>query len=149
MGQFCFLEKKFGKLHLYIQFLNQPKGLYHLLAIVRAHLSFFFAIPKLLAKRQIINQKIKTYIPDRKTEGYGPSIKGFTHLINNGVKTKIGNTYSLQNKELPVEDKFSLGGRWLRGFDSFGVGPRESRSSYVGGQNILAAKIDKISIETS
>ena len=26
------------------------------------------------------------YIPDRRTEGYGPSIKGFTQLIENGVK---------------------------------------------------------------
>ena len=57
-------------------------------------------------------------------------------------RTKIGNIYSLQNKELPIEDKFSLGGRWLRGFDRFGVGPRESRISYVGGQNIIAAKFD-------
>ena len=45
-------------------------------------------------------------------------------------------------KELPVEDKFSLGGRWLRGFDRFGVGPRESRTSYVGGNNIVVSKID-------
>ena len=28
----------------------------------------------------------KTYIPDRKTEGYGPSIKGFKELIDYGVK---------------------------------------------------------------
>ena len=31
-------------------------------------------------------QKIKTYIPDRQTEGYGPSSKSFKSLINNGVK---------------------------------------------------------------
>ena len=48
----------------------------------------------------------------------------------------------MQNKELPVEDKFALGGTWLRGFDQFGVGPRESRSSYVGGKNVIAAKFD-------
>lgn len=42
-----------------ITFLNQPKGFHHLLAIVKAHFSFFFAIHKLLAKRQIINQKSK------------------------------------------------------------------------------------------
>ena len=29
-----------------------------------------------------INQKIKTYIPDRQKEGYGPSIDGFLNLIN-------------------------------------------------------------------
>lgn len=33
-----------------------------------------------------INQKIKTYIPDRHTEGYGPSNVGFKNLINNNAK---------------------------------------------------------------
>ena len=33
-----------------------------------------------------IKQKIKTYIPDRQNEGYGPNINGFKNLINNGVK---------------------------------------------------------------
>jgi len=40
-----------------ITFFNQPKGLQHLLAIAKAHFSFFFAIPMLIAKRQKINQK--------------------------------------------------------------------------------------------
>ena len=41
----------------------------------------------LLAKYFLsIKQKIKTYIPERKTEGYGPSSKSFKSLINNGVK---------------------------------------------------------------
>jgi GT2 family glycosyltransferase len=40
-----------------ITFLNHPKGLQHLLAIAKAHFAFFFAIPKLLAKRQKISQK--------------------------------------------------------------------------------------------
>ena len=34
-----------------------------------------------------VNQKIKTYIPNRQTEGYGPSESGFKNLINSGVKT--------------------------------------------------------------
>jgi len=42
-----------------ITFLNKPKGLQHFLAIAKAHFSFFFTIPKLLAKRQKINQKSK------------------------------------------------------------------------------------------
>ena len=42
-----------------ITFLNQPKGLQHLLAIAKAHFAFYFAIPKLIAKRQKINQKNK------------------------------------------------------------------------------------------
>ena len=33
-----------------------------------------------------INQKIKTYIPNRQREGYGPNINGFKNLINNGAK---------------------------------------------------------------
>ena len=30
-----------------------------------------------------INQKVHTYIPDRKKEGYGPNIEGFDKLISN------------------------------------------------------------------
>jgi len=33
-----------------------------------------------------INQKTQTYIPDRKREGYGPSIEGFNNLIKLGTK---------------------------------------------------------------
>jgi len=33
-----------------------------------------------------INKDFNTYIPDRKKEGYGPSVKGFDSLINNGSK---------------------------------------------------------------
>lgn len=33
-----------------------------------------------------INQKIQTYIPDRKREGYGPSVEGFNNLIKLGTK---------------------------------------------------------------
>ena len=36
-----------------------------------------------------------------------------------------------KNEEILNDEKFSLGGRWLRGFDLYGVGPRNSRSSYV------------------
>ena len=33
-----------------------------------------------------LNLHYEIYIPDRKKEGYGPTIKSFTELINNGVK---------------------------------------------------------------
>lgn len=33
-----------------------------------------------------INQNVQTYIPDRRKEGYGPSIKGFDCLIKSNVK---------------------------------------------------------------
>ena len=57
-------------------------------------------------------------------------------------KAQLGNIFSLQNTEIPTEDKFALGGKWLRGFDRFGVGPRESRASYIGGRNVIATKVD-------
>ena len=34
-----------------------------------------------------LKQKIITYIPDRKKEGYGPTINAFNNLINSGVKS--------------------------------------------------------------
>ena len=34
----------------------------------------------------LLDQNVKTYIPDRKKEGYGPSVEGFNNLINLGVK---------------------------------------------------------------
>ncbi len=55
---------------------------------------------------------------------------------------KVGNIFSLNDNEILSDDKFSLGGRWLRGFDAFGAGPRNSRTSYIGGNNILALKLD-------
>jgi len=40
-----------------LTFLNKEKGLEHVLAIAKAHFSFYFAIPNLIAKHQKINQK--------------------------------------------------------------------------------------------
>ena len=40
-----------------ITFLKQKNGFSHFFAIVKAHFSFYFTIPKLIAKRQKINQK--------------------------------------------------------------------------------------------
>ena len=45
-----------------LTFLNKPKGLKHVLAIAKAHFTFYFEIPKLIAKRQKINQTLKTKI---------------------------------------------------------------------------------------
>ncbi len=58
------------------------------------------------------------------------------------TQAKAGNIFSLNDSEILSDNKFSLGGRWLRGFDAFGVGPRNSRTSYVGGNNIAALKLD-------
>ena len=59
-----------------------------------------------------------------------------------GFQTKLGNIFSLNNDDILTDDKFALGGRWLRGFDSYGAGPRNSRTSYIGGNNIVVAKLD-------
>lgn len=40
-----------------ITFLRQKNGFSHFFAIVRAHFNFYFAIPRLIARRQIISQK--------------------------------------------------------------------------------------------
>ena len=58
------------------------------------------------------------------------------------VQGKFGNIFSLNNNDILTDDKFSLGGRSLRGFDIYGVGPRNSRSSYIGGNNIASLKLD-------
>ena len=60
------------------------------------------------------------------------------------LQSKIGNITSLQNESINPDDKFSLGGKWLRGFDSYGAGPRNSKTSYIGGNNIAVAKVDFI-----
>ena len=58
------------------------------------------------------------------------------------AQAKLGNIFSLSNNDILTDDKFALGGRWLRGFDSYGAGPRNSRTSYVGGNNLAVTKFD-------
>ncbi len=72
------------------------------------------------------------------------TFKSYTQIEKNifSLQTRAGNIISLSNNDILTDDKFSLGGRWLRGFDSFGAGPRESRTSYVGGNNLIATKLD-------
>ncbi len=57
-------------------------------------------------------------------------------------QTRVGNILSLNNNDILTDDKFALGGRWLRGFDNYGAGPRNSRTSYVGGNNLFVTKFD-------
>ena len=59
-----------------------------------------------------------------------------------GIHGKIGNILSLNNNDILTDDKFSLGGRSLRGFDIYGAGPRNSRTSYIGGNNLAVLKLD-------
>ena len=66
-----------------LTFLNKEKGLQHVLAIAKAHFTFYFEIPKLLTKRQKINQKnnlagkmVKSILIKNKMNG----IKRFSEL---------------------------------------------------------------------
>ena len=57
-------------------------------------------------------------------------------------RTEFGNISSLSSANVEDASKFSLGGRQLRGFDKSGVGPRNSSSGYIGGNNLLSAQFD-------
>ena len=58
------------------------------------------------------------------------------------IRSEIGNISSFSSDDVPDGDKFSIGGRKLRGFDMSGVGPRNSSTGYIGGNNIIATQID-------
>jgi len=58
------------------------------------------------------------------------------------IQTKIGNIYSFNDTDILNSKKYSLGGKWLRGFDIYGAGPRNSISSYVGGNNLIVSKFE-------
>lgn len=70
--------------------------------------------------------------------------KKYYDLNNNifSVQGRVGNIISLNDNEILSDDKFALGGRLLRGFDNFGAGPRNSRTDYVGGNNLFSLKLD-------
>ena len=72
------------------------------------------------------------------------TFKNFKNVNKNiySFQARVGNVVSLNDSDILTDDKFSLGGRWLRGFDSFGAGPRNSRTSYIGGNNIIVTKLD-------
>ncbi len=72
------------------------------------------------------------------------TLKQYYSMNNNifSIQSRIGNIFSLNNNDILTDDKFALGGRWLRGFDNYGAGPRNSRTSYVGGNNIAVTKFD-------
>ena len=72
------------------------------------------------------------------------SIKKYASIKNSifSIRGKFGNIFSLNNNDILTDDKFSLGGRSLRGFDNYGAGPRNSRTSYIGGNNIASINLD-------
>ena len=71
-------------------------------------------------------------------------VKSYFNTNNSiyAIQGRLGNIFSLNNNDILTDDKFSLGGRSLRGFDNYGVGPRNSRTSYIGGNNIAVLKLD-------
>ena len=82
-------------------------------------------------------------------DGYIKSILTYKKYLNFNkkrnilsVQSKLANITSFQNTDILTDDKFSLGGRWLRGFDIYGAGPRNSSKSYIGGNNLFVTKID-------
>ena len=100
---------------------------------------------KIFTFRPNFNNTVET--PTSSNNGYVKNLvtikKYFTG--NNsiyGIHGKIGNIFSLNNNDILTDDKFSLGGRSLRGFDIYGVGPRNSRTSYIGGNNLALLKLD-------
>ncbi len=91
------------------------------------------------------NNTIET--PTSSSNGYVRNLITFKQYFSKNknifsVQTKLGNIFSLNNNDILTDDKFALGGRWLRGFDNYGAGPRNSRTSYVGGNNIAVTKFD-------
>ena len=72
------------------------------------------------------------------------TIKNFKKIDRNifSIQSRFGNVTSLNNNKITTDDKFSLGGRWLRGFDIYGAGPRNSSTSYIGGDNLIVTKLD-------
>ena len=91
------------------------------------------------------NNSIET--PTSSSNGFVKNIITAKKYFNNkknifAFQTKIGNILSLNDNDILTDDKFSLGGRWLRGFDNYGAGPRNSRTSYIGGNNVAVAKLD-------
>jgi GT2 family glycosyltransferase len=63
-------------------FLNKPKGIHHLFAIIKAHFTFYFAIPGLIAKRQKITQKNNLVGKMRKSILVKSKLKGIRSFSN-------------------------------------------------------------------
>ena len=91
---------------------------------------------------------ISTFSPiTNSNDGYIKNIliyKKYLKFKNNilSVQSQLGNITSLQDDIIIDSDKFALGGYWMRGFDTRGVGPRNSSTSYVGGNNLFVTKFD-------
>ena len=91
----------------------------------------------MLLKRPLVLKMdiLKNTITFKKFKEFNTDIASF--------QTVIGNIFSLNDSDILPNDKYSLGGRWLRGFDRLRSGAKKIlRTSYIGGNNIIATKID-------
>ncbi len=116
--------------------------------LIRNNLKYSTLNPGFISKNgNYLNFNNTIETPTSSNNGFVRNIftfKKYQSVKNNifAIQTKIGNIFSLNNSDILTDDKFSLGGRWLRGFDNYGAGPRNSRTSYIGGNNIAVAKLD-------
>ena len=116
--------------------------------LLKNNLSYSSLNPGFITKKgNFINFNNAIETPTSSSNGFIRNIltlKKFYSLNNNifSVQSKLGNIISLNNNDILTDDKFALGGRWLRGFDNYGAGPRNSRNSYIGGNNIAVTKFD-------
>ena len=117
--------------------------------LLKNNLRYSTLNPGFIAKNgQYINFNNIIESPTSSNNGFVRNLFTYKQYYNSSNKsifsfqTKLGNIFSLNNNDILTDDKFSLGGRWLRGFDNYGAGPRNSRTSYIGGNNIFATKLD-------
>ena len=116
--------------------------------LLKNNISYSTLNPGFISKKgNFINFNNAIETPTSSSNGFVRNIltlKKFYSINNNifSVQSKLGNIISLNNNDILTDDKFALGGRWLRGFDNYGAGPRNSRSSYIGGNNIAVTKFD-------
>ncbi len=116
--------------------------------LIKNNLLYSTLNPGFIAKKgNYINFSNTIETPTSSANGFIRNIVTFKnyHSIKKNIfsmQTKFGNIFSLNNNDILTDDKFALGGRWLRGFDNFGAGPRNSRTSYVGGNNLAVVKFD-------
>jgi outer membrane protein insertion porin family len=63
-----------------------------------------------------------------------------------GLKGRVGNVSGLNDK-VTQSERFFLGGQSVRGFDSNGIGPRDTGSSAaIGGNNIYNGTLEVVSV---
>lgn len=116
--------------------------------LIKNNLRFSTLNPGFISKKgNLVNFNNTIETPTSSKNGFVRNILTLKQYYTNNnniysIQTKLGNIFSLNNNDILTDDKFALGGRWLRGFDNFGAGPRNSQTSYIGGNNIIVTKLD-------